>query len=270
MAEFASPTGIEWQGEGHGLVQFGDDSKMFCRFYWRSVRNEQQSKAANMPMFENIAYVIMHPPGERLNVNDRPAREEDKHRFPRQWNMFVKNQQQTPEGTPINLLYPNNPAYSDMLMGAGVYTVQQAANLSADAINNIGMGGQEVVNKAKRFIAESGDTLAYNRLREDNAKLAQHVKVLENNLQDQKKQIDELIRRLGNTTAPSMKETYPTVTGPYDPQSDRINSTHPTQELKGKKGKKSPVVKGPPKDEVEMFNQDIGLELVDEPDDFRI
>jgi len=246
MSEFASPTKIDWQGEGFGQVQFGDDSRQIAIFYWKSVRDDAKSASENKPIFRDIPYLRLHPPGERLNIIDRPANEDDKHRFPRQWNQFVSRQSQVPEGTPVDLLYPNHPAYADMLRAHGIYTVQQLAKISAHAIDNIGMGAQEAVNKAQRFISESGETAALNKLRKQLDDKDAEVATMRRQLASQKKQIDELFVRLGNTLAPTHEHLNPVTPRSYDPQEERINANHPMAEV----ARKGRVVKKPVKAQI--------------------
>jgi hypothetical protein len=262
MSDFASPTKINWQGEGFGQVEFGDDSKQIAIFYWRSVRDDQQSVSQNKPIFKDVPYLRLHPPGERLNIIDRPSTEEDKHRFPRQWNQFVKKQSQIPEGTPLDFLYPNNPAYADMLRGHGIYTIQQLAQLSAHGIDSIGMGAQQAVTKAKTFLQESGDSAALNKLRKEGEEKDRQIKILNDAVAKQKKQIDELFARIGNSFAPTAIDLNPQEPRSYDPQAERINANHPTAELarkgKGKKASKPLELPTTP------LNQ-VVLEPVDEP-----
>ena len=237
QSEFAPVTGIDWTGEGVGMAKFGDDSKQLVFFFWKSQRNEAKSIAENKPIFEDIPYIRMHPPGERLNIIERPARDDDKYRFPRQWNQFVQKQSQVPEGTPIELLYPNHPAYADTLRAHGIYTIQQLAELSAHAIDAVGMGAQEAVNKAQRYIKESGDSKALNALRKQLEDKDAAIRVLEKQIKLQKGQIDELFARIGNTMAPTLAHLNPQ-DSTFDVQSARINANHPTREVKRAKVKR--------------------------------
>ncbi len=152
--EFSSPTNIRWQGHT-GIVEYGNDRSMVVIFYNKSVHNPARSLAEGRPIHDDQVFVRIAPPGERLNIVERPARGEDARRWPTQWQQFHANQQQTAEGTPIDLLYPERPSVAATLRAHGVHTVEQCAELSANAIDNIGMGSQSWVNASQKFLGDS-------------------------------------------------------------------------------------------------------------------
>ena len=236
-----NPTGIRWAGQGYGMVEFGRDDQMVVMFYTRPVKHDVKSKEANRPIFEDMAYVKIFTPGERLNQVDRPVNDSDKQRWPRQWADYVHKRTQVPEGTPIDLLFPNHPAIAETMKGMGVYTVEQCSQLSAHAIDSIGMGGQEYVNKAKAFISSAEKGMGFSKLQADMETLKQQLRIAQRQVVDQKKQIDELLNRMLN---PSMHSSTPPWQQGYDPQAERINATHPTAEAAA--AKKRTIKRGAP------------------------
>src|SRR5258708_25769374 len=100
-----SNTGImQWQGDWGGIVKMEKDNNV-AMFYNKAVNNPAKSAEQGRPVYENRVFVRIAPPGERLNIVDRPLQENDKHRYPIQWAQFQQNREQLPEGTPIDLLY---------------------------------------------------------------------------------------------------------------------------------------------------------------------
>jgi len=152
--DFASPTGIDWNGKV-GVVKYGSGDNMVAMFYTRPQHNPAKSTAEGRPIYDDVTYVRIHPPGERLNIVDRPATRQDQQRYAIQWAQFSQNQQQIPEGTPIDLLYPNQPSVGAMLRASGVFTVEQCAELSGPAIDSIGMGAQRYSNDAQKYLQAS-------------------------------------------------------------------------------------------------------------------
>src|SRR5216684_5640849 len=144
MDDFLQPTDIAWQGDV-GVVQYGKDNNVVI-FYNRAVHNPQLSKDHGRPYSEDKVFVRIHPPGERNNIIDRPARGEDARRWPIQWAQFKQNNEQTAPGTQIELLYPMSPAAAQTLRANGVQTVEQCAELSGTAIDQMGMGAQTWAN----------------------------------------------------------------------------------------------------------------------------
>jgi hypothetical protein len=151
-----------------GMVELdGGARKQMAIFYNRSVHDPKASAEQGRPVYNDRIYVRVAPPGERLNVVDRPATRQDQHIWPIQWAQFEQNQEQTPEGTPIDLLYPEKPAVASTLRANGVLTIEQCAVLSGNAIENIGMGSQTWVNQAQKYVAQSNKGVAITQFRKE-------------------------------------------------------------------------------------------------------
>ena len=88
------------------------------------------------------------------------------------------NQTQVPDGTLVDLLFPNNPAIADLLKGHGIHTVEQLANLSANAIDSVGMGVQQYVNLANEYLQKATDGSAFLELKRKLADRDQEVRIL--------------------------------------------------------------------------------------------
>lgn len=152
MDEFATHSGIAWNGHV-GTVQYGGgDRTMVVLFFLKPVPNPAKSRETGAPFYEDKTYVRIHPPGERLNIVERPATEQDKQRWPMQWAQFQQNKAQTADGVPIDLLYPDHPSVAATLRAHGVNTIEHCADLSGTAIDLIGMGAQRYCNDAKKYM----------------------------------------------------------------------------------------------------------------------
>lgn len=181
MAEgdFTSPTGISWQGGNVGIVEYGGGARsQLAIFYNKSVHNPLRSQQEGRPVFEDKIYVRVAPAGERLNIVDRPANRGDQQRWPQQWALFQQNKEQTPEGTPIELLYPEKPAVAATLRANGVMTIEVCANLSANAIDSVGMGAQQWVNAAQKYVAYANRGVAITQHRKDLEERDSKIRVL--------------------------------------------------------------------------------------------
>lgn len=251
MTEFAKPTGIDWAGSHYGTVRFGEDNQKVVVFYLRSIENVAKSKQQGTRIFENQVFIKIHEPGERLNIVDRPVRDEDKDRFPIQWSRFVQNKSQIPEGTLVDLLFPNNPAIADNLKTHGIYTIQQLAKLSANAIDTVGMGCQEWVNMADAYLRNASDGSAFIKLQQEMKDLKQQIKIKDDQIAKLVNQVDTIIATHKN---PDFNSLNPPFIPNYDVQSERINSTHVTRELSNKPKTTKKKVLSPPADEIEMHN----------------
>lgn len=242
---------VDWNSPAKtsGVVRFGGDEDLVVTFYWRSMQDMEKSRANAVPIYEDKRYVKIFRPGEMQNIVDRPVTQEDIARFPRQWQQFVDKQAQVPEGSPLELLFPNNPAVADSLRARGVYTIQQLAHLTAHAIETIGMGAQSYVNKAKEYIEAAKSGEAFIKAQAKIEDLEQKLGTATRLLKEQKEQIDILMKKVLSLDETNKKDQFGNpiighVAG-YDPQTERINSTHVTKDIAKNnkpKAKSKPVV----------------------------
>lgn len=243
MEDFQSHTDIKWQGNV-GVVEYGSDRNMIAMFYTRAVHNKSKSQDAGRPVYEDQIFVRIHPPGERLNIVDRPINQNDKRRFPQQWQMFQENKEQVPDGTPIELLYPDHPSIAAMLRAHAVHTIELCAALSADAIENIGMGCQQHVNNAQKYLAAANKGVAATQLRAELEKRDQEINTLKHTIDLLKGQITTMQKAIqgqaalemqANAAGVQLRPQFPgasTQMAPaFDAQTAMINATHGTSDV---------------------------------------
>lgn len=237
---FSSPTNITWQGST-GMVEYGGGDKgMICMFYNRPMHNPAKSKDNGRPVYEDKVFVRIHPPGERLNIVDREARTDDQRRWPMQWAQFKQNKQQTPEGTPIDLLFPDFPSVAATLRASGVHTIEQCAALSAEAIDTIGMGSQRYVNAAAKYLEAAGKGVHATQMRAELEVRDREIKVLKKTVEDLKAVVEDL--RSGSQGQPQLADLQRLIAGvmqrpvnqpsqTFDAQTAQINATSATAQL---------------------------------------
>ena len=223
----ARPTGVDWQAGGHtGMVRWGNDDNLLVMFYNKSVHVPALSTEGR-PVYKDMIYIKIQQPGEMLNVIDRPVEENDKRRFRTQWANFIHDRTQVPEGVPIALLFPNHPAVGENLRAVGVYTIEQCANLTAHAIDTIGRGGQEYVNKAKQYLEMANKGANFHALQKQLEEEQQKTRILENSVAQMKAQLDALNTKMVDPVRASLS---PPFIPNYDAQAERINNNAPTKE----------------------------------------
>jgi hypothetical protein len=173
------------QAHGFGMVNLGPtDDQQVVIFRWESIQNQAKSRELGRPYYERHMYVMIHPPGERLNIIDRPVQETDKQRWPRQWNAFVANRAFVPEGTPIAQLFPANPEIADMLRGLGIHTIEMCAKMTPHAIDTVGMGAQDWVNKARTYLESAQRGVDYHKIEKMQIDHQHEVNALKNQIAD--------------------------------------------------------------------------------------
>ncbi len=192
---FSSPTNIQWQGHT-GVVEYGNDRNMVAMFYYRPVHMPGKSAELGRPYYEDQIFVRIHPPGERLNIVDRPVKETDKRRWPMQWAQFQQNKEQVHSGTPIDLLYTERPSIGAALRANAVFTIEQCAELSGPAIDSIGMGAQQYQNDAKKYLEMANKGMAATQVRAELEERDRQLRV-------QQRQIDAMQAELQTLRAQS-------------------------------------------------------------------
>lgn len=243
MSEYAAPSNIQWQGKGYGTAQFGSDDQLIVLFYSRPVEDPAKSLEAGRKICVDRDYVKIYHPGEgNTNQIDRPVNTNDQRRFTRQWEQYLHNRTQAPEGTPIDLLYPNNPSTAENLRGMGVFTIEQAANLSAHAQDRVGMGSQDIVNKAKAFLENASKGINFHKHEDKIKKLEQESKLKDHQILKLTEQVNILMQKLTSPADQSLSPPWSAT----DEQTQRINANHVTSELvretKKGRGKSQPKV----------------------------
>lgn len=255
--DFSSPTNISWHGHVGSVEYGGGDKNMVAMFYNRPVHNPAKSNEQGRQIFEDQIFVRIHPPGERLNIIDRPASQQDKRRFPMQWAQFQENKQQTPEGTPIDLLYPDQPSIGAMLRANGVHVIEQCADLSGPAIDNIGMGAQRYTNDAKKYMEAANKGVKGSQLRKELDERDSQIRTLTHMVETLKSEVQRLTEvnhgsvdlaqvqaliagQQGRPQYPQARQLAPQ----FDAQTSQINATHHTADIvRQKKSAKSTTLR---------------------------
>jgi hypothetical protein len=247
VTEFQNPSGIRWNGDV-GIVEYGTNN-MVVIFYSKGLHNPAKSNDAGRPVYEDKIFVRIHPPGERLNIVDRPATDVDKRRYPTQWRQFVDNHEQVADGTPIDLLWPNHPAVAATLRAHGVQTIEQCAALSGVAIDQIGMGCQRWVNDATKYIEVSNKGINASQLRHELDERDGRIRVLTQQVDMLKAEVERLSAMGNSDQVQQMQQlimsmaqrpqymSSPSIVPGIDIEQARINANHPTQELARRRGR---------------------------------
>lgn len=204
MDDFASHTNIAWSGHV-GVVNYGGDNQIVL-FYNKSVPNPAKAAETGRPYHEDVVFVRMHPPGERLNIVDRPVRQGDTQRFPMQWAQFQQNKQQTASGTPIELLYPEHPSIAATLRANGVQTIEQCGELSGVAIDQIGMGAQQYCNDSKKYLEMAQKGVHHTHMRKELEERDSQIRVLNQKVESLSAQLDKVMT--ANQSTPSAEQMH--------------------------------------------------------------
>ena len=169
-------------GDWGGMVKYGNDAQLHVMFFMKSVPNALKSQAAGARFHEDVPYIRIQHPGERDQVIERPVKEDDKRRFAARWRAFEEGREQITDGIPIDMLYPSHPAIADNLRSYGVHTIEQAAKMSSHAMDSIGMGAQEIQNRAKDYLEAASAGANFHKFKAEREGLELEVQRLKHEL----------------------------------------------------------------------------------------
>lgn len=120
------------------------DNRLTARFFIHPVKNDFKSNEEGRPIFDDVQMVRIDCPGDQLNVVVAPVRPDHKRRFPLQWAHFsnqMEGDQRLAGKTPINQWPRLTPSQCEELKYLKFLSVEDVANASDSALQNIGMVG---------------------------------------------------------------------------------------------------------------------------------
>jgi hypothetical protein len=143
--------------------RFRADDRLYVVFSMGTVRDEWASKAAGRPIYKDAEFVRIMIPGDKHSVIERPATDEDKQRFKRQYEGFKTGNEDTLTGTPLEQWPLVSKAQVEEFRFLGVRTVDQLADLRDDVVMKI-PGAAQLKTRAKSWLEASKGSGELERL----------------------------------------------------------------------------------------------------------
>lgn len=129
-----------------------DDSGAYPMFSVEAVRNNHKSERESRPIYDEVEFVRIIMPGDRKTVFFTKVREQDKLRWPREYEAFQKGLSPLEVGTPLTQ-WPGFPkALAAILLELNVRTIEQLAKLPDTHIDKV-MEGHSLRAKAQTYLA---------------------------------------------------------------------------------------------------------------------
>lgn len=146
-----------------GVAKFAQDSQLLVKFFRHAELSQFKSKNAGVPIYDDVDMIEVLTPGEKDPVIV-PATVFHQRRFPKQWEAYKAGIELNQSGTPIEMLFSNEPGTVKQLKHHNVFTVQQLANLNDAAKQMIGMGGQQLQDRAREYLAKASEGQAFHQM----------------------------------------------------------------------------------------------------------
>jgi hypothetical protein len=181
---------MSWAGETTPPPQRGG-GRPAARFYMRPMKSEAKSIEAGRPVFEDVEFVEIFTPGDKLNVIDRPVRPVDKQNHPSLYAAFKAGNTDVDVGTPLKEWPGITRGQAEELAFFRVRTVEQLAAVSD---NNAATMGPILAlrQKARDYLERAAGSAPLEKVRAELASRDNEIEVMRRQLKEQADAIAEL------------------------------------------------------------------------------
>jgi hypothetical protein len=131
-------------------TQYREDKRLMVMFYRNALRNATKSDEAGRPIFDEIDYVRILTPGSR-DTFQTEATQHYKDRFPKQWDQYKRNQDQTISGTPLDQVPWMTVGQIAEFKAVNIHTVEGLVTMS-DALSAKFMAHHQIKARAAAFL----------------------------------------------------------------------------------------------------------------------
>jgi hypothetical protein len=138
------------------IVQHGDDSGLFVRFYSDAIQNHEKTNQEGRPIYDQVEMCEILFAGDSTKTKIGRATEGNPPyylRFPRQYEAFKQQQEVVQDGTPIEHWPPISKAQALELKAMNIHTVEMLA--SVPDVNLKWMGARQLRENAKVWLSEA-------------------------------------------------------------------------------------------------------------------
>ena len=130
-------------------------SRNYVKFYPKWVRNNFKSEQEGKEVGDYRDFVLIICPGQPKSEVHREVRERDRQDYAQEWAAYKAGKEQRLSGTPVELLPGLEASRADSLKTLYIHTIEQLAELSQPAMQRVGMGAVELVQKAKAYLSKN-------------------------------------------------------------------------------------------------------------------
>lgn len=130
-------------------------SGVFPLFHHETRKDEAASAEAGTAIYKRVPYVEIIAPGNDKEKINRAVKEEDKQRWPEQWNRFMAGKEDPVfDGMPISEWPMADASLERTLRESNIFTVEQLAEVADVNIQMLGIGMVDLKNKARKWVKD--------------------------------------------------------------------------------------------------------------------
>lgn len=138
-------------------------ARNYVKFYPKWKRFNKRSEEEGKEVGEYRDYIMIVCPGQPKSEVQREVQEKDKRDYQTEWKAYKEGKEHRISGTPVDLLPGLEKSRADSLKTIYIYTIEQLADASEPAKHAIGMGANDLVNRAKGYLSKNSAEVAQLR-----------------------------------------------------------------------------------------------------------
>ena len=146
------------------MASHGSDAQLMVEFFVEDVYQEFESEKQGRAIYKPVEKVRIFAPGAKSDIiqhvqyDDQPNKPAHPNRFPRQWAAFKAQQEQIPDGTPLEMckFIPSHRVKE--LKAMHIHTAEMLGNMSDMQIQTVGMDGRRLRDLCLAYVSEDKGT----------------------------------------------------------------------------------------------------------------
>jgi len=159
------------------MAVHGSDASLHVEFSTEAMYMEFKSKQEGRPIYEDRPFITIYYPGIANKVTKRFVEDGDKERFPRQWEAFQKQAEESHVGFPIGEWSQLSKSQIAELKAMHIHTVEQLAGMPDSQLPMI--GARDLIEKAQLWTSKAGEKAVESKLMAENESLKDRIAALE-------------------------------------------------------------------------------------------
>lgn len=159
------------------------DKGLAVRFYQEPIKDDVKSLQEGRPIFADTEMVEIRVRGDRNNIVQRPARDDDRRRFSDAYKFFKSGVDGAQQGTPLSEWPIMSRSMTEELKYFGFYTVEQLSNADDGACARM-PGLTTMREKAKIYLEAAAGGSPIERVTKENQDLKDRMAAMERQLSE--------------------------------------------------------------------------------------
>lgn len=191
------------------------DANLAVRFYTQAIQNDARSAEEGRPIFDDVEMIEIRVRGDRNNVVQRPARDDDRRRFRDAYAAFKDAKKEVGSGTPLAEWPIMSSSMVEELKYLGFHTVEHVSEADDSACAKVA-GLRTLKQKAQIFLDHAKGGAPLEAMSKANQELQDRLAASERLNSDLSKQLEELTNkfqkladRLSDSPAPAETRAAP-------------------------------------------------------------